>query len=223
MPLTSDGKSFRLRSQLCEYLVDMPGLLARSSKFLGFTTRTHHRSAIFQTQATSLRCETANLKASFLAWYAGEVQPVLFEDVSSESSLIMRGPTFGEPARKYAGPGLLFPILDCVSNSVLMTLDRILLRLLNLDERHCGEVGSITDDFVIRKANANAALAYVKMKSTICAKPLELGLRELRVHNGNELVSRAPTVSDDARGPSVVPPLDGTVGASNTGRERPLS
>lgn len=106
-----------------------------------------------------------------------EVEPRLFAKPSSE------GPE-EERSIEYSGPGLLHPVFDCVVNSILMMLEKMTLGLGCLEGTQASEADFPSINYIRRRRRAEAAHTYVKMRSAVCSKPLELGLQQISAAEG---------------------------------------
>ena len=91
-------------------------------------------------------------------------------------------------------PDVLIGVLDCVANTAILAIERLLRRLCLARLQSCGSVMGpswpkerespwLSDDpghMKQRCRRAVSALNFVKAESTLAAKPLEFGLQQVR-------------------------------------------
>jgi hypothetical protein len=164
-------RTIYLRSQLCEYLIDIPAIINESSILL-MAAKDPLGAYGFRPRIVSLKARVTSLKQNLETWFVRDVEPGLFAIPSSEVAE-------EERSVEYSGPGLLPPVLDCVVNSALLMLEKMDFGLECLQGTPFVGADFPSVDYLRRRRRAEAAYAYVKARSTVCAKPLELGLQQL--------------------------------------------
>jgi len=180
---SQEERGLRLRAELCEYLIEMPNLVLKSRR-LALPDGDVQSEIKCRAVAANLRMQVTEMMSSLETWLAREVEPLLFRP--RPPGIAETGETSGlEGGLRYPGPGLLGPIVDCVANTALMMLDRLALSLgLREGQYRVGAALCLSDKYPERKSRAEGALAHVKTKSGVCAKPLEVGLHQLSTNGG---------------------------------------
>jgi hypothetical protein len=118
-------------------------------------------------------------------WYANELEPLLLACGSpSNASLKSNGPAWdmhADTGKVFEYPELLLAVLDCVSNSVLVRLEKLLLTLTSVPLQQHEELKFTPSPATIarRQATIRNSFNFVKRHSKVAAKPLEFGLQQL--------------------------------------------
>jgi hypothetical protein len=173
-PIVVDGPpGLRLRAQLCGFLVDIPGLVEQATSLL-----TCLESKPGEYQYTDILQRLLAMRNKIAGWYTQEVLPLLRAravDPDHHSILISclaRTPTKHD---------LLLAVNDCVANATIARLEQLLLQLF--EAFPCGDTQSTCDinagTIKTRIVTALEALDRVRTTSSVAAKPLEFGLRQL--------------------------------------------
>ena len=183
--MTQAPPSLSLRAKLCDLLVDIPDLLSELSKLSDLDgsrsldqsdPESGHERILLRAIATSRSIET---------WYANELEPLLLACSSPSNALLKpNGPLWDIPTdagKVLEYPELLLAVLDCVSNSVLVRLGKLLLTLSSASLRLHEELKFAICPTTIarRQATIRESFNFVKRNSKVAAKPLEFGLQQL--------------------------------------------
>jgi hypothetical protein len=173
-PNMSPQTGAELKRDMCEYLVDMPGIIRRSIEITTATaidTRTLH----------SFREDVVLMKTRLTTWYVG--------DVESRLQAAIRKKKRQEPG------GVILSVVECVANSVLVKLDKVLLALAVLDGQDGPSTNVDLATYTRRQNLAKAAFETVKTRSLIAAKPLEFGLKAIWTNDeALDLIIESPTL-----------------------------
>ncbi|KAH0835183.1 hypothetical protein FOPE_04078 [Fonsecaea pedrosoi] len=170
---TEGHASISLRSELCEFLVDVPGLIREATSTadqlldgdvdpVGLKKR--HQNAIIQ---------ISSVKHAFEWWYSTKIAPL--RSISDAVGSTRVETTSNSSVRD----DLLLAVVDCVSNSIMIKLDTLQAQLnsdwgnLRVDVLGCQQAQAK------RRKMMYQALQFVRDKSLVAAKPLEFGLRQL--------------------------------------------
>ncbi|BAE57536.1 unnamed protein product [Aspergillus oryzae RIB40] len=147
-----------LRSKLCDWLVDIPVLLEEITGIL--------RSGNYGMKLKRLVQRAMVIHDQIDGWYLAEVVPAV--------------PAPLRPSAEYSQP--LMGVLDCVTNSTLITLEDAISTSVSLFSESDGFHKSIDFSITIskRQQTISNALKYVRGYSLVAAKPLEFGLQQLR-------------------------------------------
>ena len=130
-----------------------------------------------------LRAFTMN--GSIDPWYANELEPLVLACGSlSNASLKLNGPAWDmhpDTSKAFKYPELLLTVLDCVSNSVLVRLEKLLLTLTSASLQQHEELKFTLGPATIarRQATIRESFNFVRRHSKVAAKPLEFGLQQL--------------------------------------------
>jgi hypothetical protein len=167
LDMTSIG--IQLRTQLTDFLLDLPELLARAQLLL---TAPAPR---IDDGLKSLSSYTTGLKRRIEFWYERAVFPHICPQKPRDIREIMH-----ISDREY--PELLFIFLDCVICSLLVKLDDLLNALESAhvpQELKLPSSPSNISPYMIRREVARSALILVQARSTVTAKQLSFGLNHL--------------------------------------------
>lgn len=170
-PANPTDRVIRLKSELCDYLIDIPEMIIESSRLVVAAKNPQGLGGL-RPRVARLKARVSSMKQSLETWFGREVEPDLFAGPSSKGQE-------EERSIEYSGPGLLRPVFDCVVNSTLMVFERMTRRLECLEGMQASEADFPSIDYIRRRRRVETAYSYVKMRSAVCSKPLELGLRQL--------------------------------------------
>jgi hypothetical protein len=184
-PVAQGPPSLSLRAKLCDLLVDIPDLFSELSKpsdpdgsrsLDQRDPESRHGCILLRAIATSRSIET---------WYTNELEPLLSACRSpSNAPLKSNGPPWDihtDTGKVLDYPELLLAVLDCVSNSVLVRLEKLLLTLPSASLQQLEELkfAICPTTTARRQATIRESFNFVKRNSKVAAKPLEFGLQQL--------------------------------------------
>ncbi|KAL1857908.1 hypothetical protein Plec18170_003132 [Paecilomyces lecythidis] len=183
-PTRKGPPSLSLRSKLCNLLVDGPDLLSEASKLSRLDSSGLCHPAELERQRDDVVRRAVSMKQSIEKWYYEEFEPSLAaQKVLANTST---RPFQSDPPTTHEDdnpiyPEVLFGVLDCISNSVLIRLDELLLSLTAGSLRgHGGPVVSVNTDIIARRQETvRISFDYVRRNSRVAAKPLEFGMRQI--------------------------------------------
>jgi hypothetical protein len=183
--VTQGPPSLSLRSKLCDLLVDIPDLLSELSKSSDLDgSRSLDQSDPERRHERKLLRPNA-MNRSIETWYANELEPLLLACGSPpNASLKSNGPAWDihtDTGKVFEYPELLLAVLDCVSNSVLVRLEELLLTLTSASlQQHKNLNFTLCPATIARRqATIRKSFNFVKRHSKVAAKPLEFGLQQL--------------------------------------------
>ena len=190
----SGPPSLFLRSQLCDFLVDLPDLLSQISNLSDWGHKPDSRE--FQEQYRWVLQHAVTIRDRLEAWYTTELEPrILACDANSsiDENASLRN-SHADTAGPFEYPEILLGVLDCVTNSALIKLEQSILRLRSGLLLFKGNPDIAARHTVIARRQAKVCDAYqfVKNKSKVAAKPLKFGLQQL---GSSEFVFNEMTVS----------------------------
>ena len=167
--------TFLLKSQLCTILVHMPRLLTLYSKF----NKLNSSDQSFSGLAELIILEASELITRFNRFISTALEPSFVARSSSALST--------QCGLQYEN--VVLGVLDCVSNSSLVTLYRIVQQSRQLQTQFL-PVGKMADWVQLiavsgniigeREARALSAFHFVCGESRFAAKPLEFGIRQMQ-------------------------------------------
>ncbi|TVY19765.1 hypothetical protein LARI1_G002605 [Lachnellula arida] len=177
---TTQASSLSLRTRLITTLSEMPNLVWYHSNVDG--DEMYHRS---RKEGTDLLIEKAIIMLNGIkSWLTLEAEHLFLSSSSSSPGL-----------QEYINyQDLLVGIVDCVANTALVTIDRILRSLYNakmVSSVLMGESLGLGVEFdgpeVVEgwRRRAVSAFEYVKGESVIAAKPLDFGVRQIEAFGYN--------------------------------------
>ena len=176
---TLQPRALSLRSRLCGTLVDLPSLIIYYS--------TIDENQIYQTgweeQSDLLMHKASTMFDDVKKWLTVEAEP-LFLSYASSQQVIQEHINY---------PDIISGVLDCVANTALLTIDKILRFLCHARLRSSSLAGRsrqqqletsqlLNDPEIIEKWRQRAitAFKFVQGKSKLAAKPLDFGLRQVQ-------------------------------------------
>lgn len=180
LSLTHTSRNTALRSELCDFLVDIPALISETAVFLSegpptFSSLEPH----FEKQRLRLRQVTLDLSEQVKSWHgrnfgrlSGCTQAPPLGDV--------RKIITGDTKHSLNPEGTLFWVVNCVTNSVLVKLEQLLFALDSAtgdvhDAKHLLRL----EEYLKHEELARTALEAVGEHSQIATKPLIFGLSQL--------------------------------------------
>ena len=182
---SSQPPSLGLRTLLATTLVDFPSLIIDCSALV--ESQTYHpgweeRLDLLIQKAISMLTNVSN-------WLHLKAEPYFMSN-----TLAYCNPTMNYEEEHINYPDVLIGVLDCVANTAILAIERLLRRLCLARLRSCGsamgpssprELGLpwLADDpehIKQRCQRAISAFDFVKAESTLAAKPLEFGLRQVQ-------------------------------------------
>ncbi|KAJ9297387.1 hypothetical protein DTO271G3_4680 [Paecilomyces variotii] len=176
--------SLSLRSKLCDLLVDGPDLLSEASKLSRLEASGLHHQFELERQLDRVLYRAVSMKRSIERWYIEEFEPSLLAHRSLANASTKAAPPSDLQSKlgipRY--PEVLFGVLDCVSNSVLVRLDELLLSLTAESlGRHNGSAAAVVDPDITaqRQETVRTSFDSVRQSSRVAAKPLEFGMRQI--------------------------------------------
>ncbi|GAD96740.1 hypothetical protein AOR_1_594154 [Paecilomyces variotii No. 5] len=183
-PVRKGPPSLSLRSKLCNLLVDGPDLLSEASKLsrLGVSGLCH--PAELERRRDDVTQRAVSMKQSIEKWYFEEFEPSLAAQrhlANTSAKSVRFDPHTNYEVDNPRYPEVLFGVLDCVSNSVLIRLDELLLSLTTGSLRgHGGAVVSVDPNIIAqRQETVRVSFDSVRRNSRVAAKPLEFGMRQI--------------------------------------------
>ena len=183
--MTQGPPSLSLRAKLCDLLVDIPDLLSELSKLSDLDGSRLLDQSDPESRHERILLRAIAINRSIETWYANELEPLLLACRSpSNASLKSNGPPWDihtDTGKVFDYPELLLAVLDCVSNSVLVRLEKLLLTLTSASLQQHEELKFAICPATIarRQATIRESFNFVKRNSKVAAKPLEFGLQQL--------------------------------------------
>lgn len=187
---SSQPPSLSLRTQLATTLVNFPSLMVDCSALVESQTYNAggvERLNLLIDRALSMLTDVNN-------WLQAKAEPYFTPNTMTPLTL----PTYyGAEHINY--PDVLIGILDCVANTAILAIEKLLRSVCLARLRSCGSAtGSswpkerglpwLSDDpehMRRRHQRAVSALDFVKAESTLAAKPLEFGLQQVQMGGSN--------------------------------------
>ncbi len=187
--VSAEGEAVKLRSDLCNFLLDVANLISEVASI--FSTM---RASTVNFVGTIEQVERAivqilSLKKAIESWYAREIEPRLaFPPLRSRSSWVAKpDDNVAEPGdgRRVHFPNLLFAVVVCVSNSMVIKLETLLSTLTSLAPCEHGDAEPVISPMTLvqRQEMVHQSLHFVKETSSVAAKPLSFGLQQLWFNN----------------------------------------
>jgi hypothetical protein len=179
-----DG-AFILRADLCNFLLDVLSIITEVSSISRFM-----KSPPVNFVDTTERVEravfrTLSIKKAIESWYNRQVEPRFGDHFMPCASFLVANQDddvaklADDGKRQY--PNLLFAVVVCVSNSMVIRLDTLLSTLVSLSPYKHDEVdlGISPSTTAQRQDIVHQSLHFVKRTSSVAAKPLSFGLQQL--------------------------------------------
>lgn len=183
--MTQGPPSLSIRAKLCDILVDIPDLLSELSNLSDLDGSRSLDQGDLESRHECILLRAIAINRSIETWYANELEPLLLAYRSpSSASLKPNDPPWDVhpgTGKVFQYPELLLAVLDCVSNSVLVRLEKLLLTLTSTSQQQHDELKFAICPTTIarRQATIRESFNFVKKSSKVAAKPLEFGLQQL--------------------------------------------
>ena len=175
---TSQSPKLILRSRLCSILVDLPSLFMHCSSI----EENRIYQIVWDERSEMLMHKACILFEDVRSWLTLEAEPLFLSHTSLQQVI--------QEQIRY--PDIVCGVLDCVANTALLTINKILrclcearLRCNSLEGRDNHQSlrpGQLLDDPDITerwRGRAMTAFKYVQGESLLAAKPLDFGLRQI--------------------------------------------
>lgn len=156
-----------LKYMLSKLLTDFPEMI-RESADLVRSQRTQRGRQDHQSGLEDAICRQLQMKQKFERWFATVSLKTGSEIAASDGQTL-------PPEQRYRN--LFCGIVDCIVNSVLVKIDRMVLCLSCFLRPTAHEAPEILQVIEERRATAHAAFVFVKSTSDIGTKPLDFGLK----------------------------------------------
>ena len=184
-PMSHESPSISLRARLCDFLADIPDLQKEISDVsnLGMS-RSLDPKALYSRQERIL-VRVIAMKFSVETWYVTELEPRLLACDPPSRALLQSGSpswsTCTEGVNEFEYSEILLAVLDCVTNTLLIKLDKLLAGLTSTSPQQHPELEFETCTVTIarRQATVCSSFNFIKKNSKVAAKPLEVGLQQL--------------------------------------------
>jgi hypothetical protein len=177
---TLQSRTLSLRSRLCGTLVDLPSLIIDYS--------TMDENDIYQTgweeQLDLLMHKASTMFDDVQKWLTAEAQPLFLSSTSSHQVI----------QEHIDYPDIISGVLDCVANTALLTIDKIMRFLYHARLRSSSLAGQswqqrletsrlLHDPEIIDRwrQRAISAFEFVQERSKLAAKPLEFGVQQIQI------------------------------------------
>ena len=159
-------------------MVELPSLVLYCSRM----SEDHEDQAQWNKRLPSLIHTASTMSRDVKSWITAEAEPLFLSHASSQRT--------NQGYLQY--PEIISAVLDCVANSTLLTLGKILsflchsrLRWSTLPEQaeqyelECSELLDAAETMEQRRQRVITAFDFVQKKSYLAARPLEFGLRSV--------------------------------------------
>ncbi|EXJ84968.1 hypothetical protein A1O3_05643 [Capronia epimyces CBS 606.96] len=191
-----EPRGFSLRAELCEFLVEVPSLIAEVSYVSKHMDANDITSVDFANRHQKALLRTLALKRSLESWYSAKLEPQRPSPIfqSNDQQLVRAdGAVTRMPGDqpKFAYPELLSAVADCVSNSLMVRLGMLLSSMLSISpyQRDRVDLYPCLGVMLRRRDAASQSLDIVRSISHVAAKPLDFGLRQLWANGTGNLDS----------------------------------
>ena len=182
---SSQPPSLSLRTLLATTLVDFPSLIIDCSALV--ESQTYHTE--LEKQLDLLIQKAISMLTNITNWLHLKAEPYFMSN-----TLTYCTPTMDCEGGHIDYPDVLIGVLDCVANTAILAIERLLRRLCLARLRSCGSAMGpscpkecrltwLSDDPEHMKQHYQRAISafdFVKAESTLAAKPLEFGLRQVQ-------------------------------------------
>ncbi|EXJ67154.1 uncharacterized protein A1O5_09801 [Cladophialophora psammophila CBS 110553] len=176
--ITEESASISLRSELCEFLVDVPGLIREASNTAYQTLNSDTDSTELTERRKNAILQIKFVKHAFEWWYCTKIAPLRSISGALQQAKAERN------CNRSPQDELLLAVVDCGSNSIMIKLDMLWASLDPDLETHKVDVLAYQEAQERRKMMMYQSLQFVRAKSLVAAKPLEFGLRQLWLDAG---------------------------------------
>lgn len=168
----------RLRVKLCEFLVNIPGLVKQATKLLACL---ENRPG--ELQCTEILHQVLAMRNEMGTWYAQHVLPLLRAQLvpKEHAPLDHQATLISSIASTPKNQDLLLTITDSVANATIARLEQLALQLFGVlpHGRSLSAYDINLSTMQTRVAMALGALYRVQITNSMAAKPLEFGLKQL--------------------------------------------
>lgn len=181
---STQASSLSLRTRLLTSLADMPSLVIYHAEVNAeemYQQERKERTDILISKATTMLNDAKN-------WLTFDAEPLFLSYSVSIQGL----------HEHISYPDVLAAVLDCVANTALVTIDKILRSLCKsrmVSSILLGEDFEANEQFdspeIVEgwRQRAISAFKYVEGKSSIAAKPLDFGVRQIQAGNTEDLIA----------------------------------
>lgn len=188
--MTQEARGITIRSELCDFLVEVPSLVEEVSQTSTWTNIRSHNDLELMNRRWETFNRIATLQAAIEAWHStrivprrsfptrGSSKPTTEADEIIVSSNSQTNDDYSE---------ILIAVVDCVSSSVMVKLDLLMADLLSESECKVNDTQCSARTISARQVAVSRALNFVRAKFQIAAKPLEFGLRQLWLNDDLKL------------------------------------
>ncbi|KAI9640599.1 hypothetical protein NHQ30_010898 [Ciborinia camelliae] len=160
---TRELRSLKLRIELCHQLFELPSILMEVSSF-------HTRfSGLLSNFDSILMDKALKMSSNMKVWLRCEVEPHIFSTY------------LGSTTAHIEYPDMVAAVVDCVANTTLLTLDKIICLLHHRSiTAHAVDTFDSPESVESCYRRALKAFEYVRSESTLAARPLGIGLRQFQ-------------------------------------------
>lgn len=199
---SSQSQSLNLRTAFCKILFPLPSLVILITKYLTETNPEICDPLVSQQESQRLLLPALTMRGDLLNWLnqeASEIRmPPHFLTIEETGRSLTSHSQLQEQEIGNSYRDIIYGVLDCVANTTLLSIDKLLRRLLlfqagfrpNTQERRIPQ----SQDLVVpnrqfldtektiecRRKRALTAFNFVKAKSPLAAKPLEFGVKQIQ-------------------------------------------
>ena len=187
---SSQPQSLSLRTLLATTIVNFPSLIIDCSALV--ESQTYHPG--WEERLDLLIQKAISMLTNVTNWLHLKAEPYFISN-----TLIYCTPTMDYEEGYINYPDILIGVLDCVANTAILAIERLLRRLCLARLQSCGSVMGaswpkerelpwLSDDperMKQRYQRAISAFDFVRAESTLAAKPLEFGLRQVQSANSS--------------------------------------
>lgn len=180
--MSGEHQSISLRSELCDFLVDVPSLILEVSRFSDSSMMCCTDSAARAEQCEIVYRQISAFKHTIETWYSTSIVPQYTMSLStSNTSLGGKKDRLGQSQVLPCGNQLdvLLAVVDCLSNAIMLRLDMLLAKLASILEYDLTGSGDSNSILLQRRIAVSQSLEFIKGSSHVAAKPLKFGLQQL--------------------------------------------
>jgi hypothetical protein len=186
-PLVQCVPNLLLKSSFCDLLLEVPGLLSEASRLHDLDQDRLHDESEVNHQRQVFIVRVIAFYHDLEAWYSQNLSPMLrtFRLLINQSSH-SSGDSFDssrcvDVVATYEYPDHLVAALDCVSNSILVRIQTLLMEMIALWLSPLDEHEEFFCQHTVaeRQVIAREAHGFVKKTSTVAVKLLEYGLEQI--------------------------------------------
>lgn len=186
--------SYAARSRLCCSLVDLSEIAVDFSSIVNETHSQSVQNFRQDHQLSGLLHRALVVRDNIETFLSQELEQCAQVHCLSIRQTCVTTAQYAEPSigSLVTYPDMLMGVLDCVANTVFINVDRM---IYHLDQRVCQQLAepeslaarSVTADPATvekRRQRVRSSYNFVKAKSTLAAKPLDFGMRQIWSING---------------------------------------